>query len=238
MDLSAYLAPVTTPIPERAMTPEQFDGQLELMQSPSSEASTFYKEVYSGAIPESIPLSVRPNSESFSMNMAGMVLSHALHDLGYYAAATKALAQHLKEIVGDKPVLDLMAGSGYMTKALREAGVLTIATDNYSWGFEGPAEKLDALAALEKYKDIAGTVLIAWAPHGDGTDLEIWSRVLLEPEYSLGVVVIGEGVGGCTGSDAFASARELSNHEVVPYETFMGLHDYCTYHSLRPEPWM
>lgn len=232
--VTTHLESFEIPLPARAGTFEELMASLDERRDrtvPSQELIDFCRTIWDGEIPEGVPEMLLERTSPF--DITHFIVCPALQIRGYYARATKSFAESVAHI-GLGTVLDPFAGSGYMVKAFREAGIPTIATDDYSWGFQGPAEKLDALAAVRKYADQIDTVLISWVPPGDSVDFEIYK--LLQAEYPhINIMVISEGIGGCTGSDAFADIRS-GWEELYGYETTWGLRDYCTFlPGIRPE---
>jgi hypothetical protein len=221
----SYLDSFTIPVPERAGTLEELFASMEQMNGDlTRELKSFCETIWAGEIPESVPEEIA--YQDVSTTISHFVISPALQSRGYYARATKRFVRGLEGMeLGT--VLDPFAGSGYMVKALREAGIPTIATDDYSWKFDGPAEKIDALAAIRKYGDQINTVLLAWVPWESTIDMEIYQ--LLREEYPwINILVISEGPHGCTGSTEFAELhREWE--EIYSYQTTWALRDYCAF---------
>lgn len=199
----------------------------------------FSNSVYAGEIPEFLPFEM---SEHYALHRGGiniMMLRSALQKRGYYAHVTQVFAKEVSEIEGIGTVLDPLAGSGFLAKSLREQGVPTVMTDDYSWGFKGAAENLDALAALEKYGDKVDTVVISWAPYNSDIDKKLWDRAR-ERFPHLNFLVISEGVGGCTGSESFAEIHEQFE-ELQTYSTSYGIRDRAVFYRsgdfyVEPDP--
>jgi len=201
---------------------EAYSTLVALGGEVTPELRTFTETVWAGEIPETFPLEL--SEEDFGNRMAHFALSSFLQSRGYYARATKVFANTVaEENLGT--ILDPFAGSGYMVKAFREAGIPTIGTDDDSWGFEGPFEKLNALESLRKHGNEVNTVLFAWTPPLDTVDLELYQ--LMKRDYPhLNALVISEGPHGCTGSVEFAELHK-SWPTLYNYETSWALRDYC-----------
>lgn len=197
------------------------------------EAETFnlakdvYTAVLSGETPESIP-NILKNGQKFS-NSVGMFLHSAMADAGYFGRVTKEVAQDIAKNVKNGTVLDVMAGRGFAVKALREAGVKTIGTDNNSWNLSEDIEQFDALESVRNYGAQVTHILISWAPYESTIDLEILH--LIRAEYPhITIIHIGEGYGGCTGSEEFIIAANMIEEEYpVRYVTTHGINDYLTF---------
>jgi hypothetical protein len=222
-----YLESFSIPLPAHAGTLDELLAALDENSRDvrsSEELLEFCRTVWAGEIPQRVPECLVERTSPQDTNH--FIVSPALQDRGYYARATKDFADSISRIdLGT--VLDPFAGSGYMAKAFREAGIPTIATDDYSWGFQGPAEKLDALSAVRKYGNQVQTVLLAWVPPEDSIDMEIYELVRSEYPH-LNILVISEGPYGCTGSEAFARLH-WGWEEFCSYQTTWALRDYCSF---------
>src|SRR5699024_6074466 len=81
---------------------------------------------------------------------------------GMYAFVSWRWVKPFAKWIGERKVLEVMAGRGWLSHALRELNVNVIATDDYSWSYEcgwlppvTDVEELDAIKSVEKYgKDI------------------------------------------------------------------------------------
>lgn len=108
-----------------------------------------------------------------------------------FAVITKKFADKLAEYLNGKKCLEIMAGSGTMTKSLCDRGIDIIATDDYSW--DGPifenvkceVEKLSATEAIKKYSDV-DVILVSWMP----LDVDGLSIVSAIREHNPDVLII------------------------------------------------
>lgn len=146
--------------------------------------------------------------------------------------------------IKNKKILEIFAGSGILSLGLQFNGVTIHPTDNLSWfkkdevmGIEdnldqkhsrhgsiyiNDIEQLDALEAVEKYKDDYEVLLFSWPPIDDPISIEacrMWST-----KHPDGIIVyIGETKEGCTG------CRELYEEyvtiETFPMYNYRGIHD-------------
>lgn len=121
------------------------------------------------------------------------------------AEVVTELASHLK----GKNVLELAAGSGYLSSLLQQRGIQVKVTDNFNWAngnygsWKKPfteVESIDALKAIEKYGDDYDVVLLSWPPYDNPLAHQILLRCL---EKNLDMIYIGEDIGGCTADDDF-----------------------------------
>lgn len=133
------------------------------------------------------------------------------------APFAKALADYLNGV----PVLEIMAGNGYISKGLRNnnANQQIYTTDSQAWVKENETgkhpvtkiEKLDAVSAIKKYGDQVDYVIMSWAPDKGETDWEVLQ--LLRQDYpDIKFLVIGE-KDGATNSKKFWQEAQLSQDE-------------------------
>ncbi|TGE83281.1 SAM-dependent methyltransferase [Weissella confusa] len=143
-------------------------------------------------------------------SMYGFVSSDFVRDLSVYTDG--------------QPVLELMAGHGYISaglKALVPAQKI-IATDNEDWRTQPDptsakpvtdVENMDAIAALDMYGENVSTVIMSWAPDTTDADWHVLQYIRdNQYRFDFDFIVIGE-KDGATDSDVFWHEAEL---EEVP----------------------
>lgn len=146
---------------------------------------------------------------------------------GMFAIVARNWIDELANWIGDRSCLEIMAGSGWLAKALSESGVDIVATDDLSWDFHKkvdlvfPVEKLNATASIKRYSD-ADVLIVSWPPYrGNAIDYacRAWGK-------GIPIVYIGEGEGGCTATDYFfRHFVEYDNMPYIPLLAWPGLHD-------------
>jgi hypothetical protein len=150
---------------------------------------------------------------------------------GLWIVIDKKWTKKLAQYINGRKCLEIMAGGGWLTKALLEHGVDIVATDNFSWAKEKlphktmkpviEIEKLDAIEAVNKYRD-RDVLVVSW-PHSSFDNVlceacQLWGR---EKE----IVYIGEGEEGCcAGMDFWHCFKALDIK--IPMKSWDGLHDY------------
>ncbi|MBN9240158.1 MAG: hypothetical protein BGO97_10630 [Micrococcales bacterium 70-64] len=96
---------------------------------------------------------------------------------GIYCFYSKEFIAEVTKLAAGRPVLEIAAGDGTLTRFLRDAGVDCIATDDHSWSREitygSSVEKLDARQALRKYKP--EVVICSWPPPGNSFERDVFS---------------------------------------------------------------
>lgn len=167
-----------------------------------------------------------------------------------FSIITKELIDELKEFIGDRKVLEVMGGNGYLSRCLHEAGVDIICTDTNEWATSKkvssryqnwvntwyPIEQLDAVEAIEKYND-RDVVIMSWPPYCEPTDVDVLNECLWRGKT---LIYIGEGEGGCTGTDQFFEIvddlgdKGKVRHNLYSGTTFdmlqfFGMHDQVFY---------
>lgn len=206
---------------------EHFDQMNEILLASNpkarKESREFLIATINGEIMDDLPQDVKDNVR------VSNGIRPSLMRAGYYVAATRENAKSIKANIGEGVVLDVMAGRGFFTKALREVGVKTIATDDNSWGISSHVETLDAIEAIDKYAKDIDYVMIAWAPLQSDLDHKILWHIRKNHPH-LTIINVGESSGGCTGSDIFwEDAEEDLNYPYIHHETFASTHDYVAY---------
>ena len=134
--------------------------------------------------------------------------------------------------IGNRTCLEIIAGAGWIAKALSAHGIDIVATDDYSWEkgshnnhnilrkYQYSIEELEASEAVEKYQDI--DILICSWPYMDNEFTNACKYWQGKP-----IVYIGEGESGCTADDEFFQGFE--EDESAPEIQLMcwpGLHDH------------
>jgi hypothetical protein len=140
---------------------------------------------------------------------------------GMWSYVNAPFAKALADYLNGAPVLEIMAGNGYISKGLRNnnANQQIYTTDSQAWVKENETgkhpvtkiEKLDAISAIKKYGDQVDYVIMSWAPDKGETDWEVLQ--LLRQDYpDTKFLVIGE-KDGATNSKKFWQEAQLSQDE-------------------------
>lgn len=141
-----------------------------------------------------------------------------------YAYVSNTFIQDLSAYTNGLPVLEIMAGHGYISAGLRAVAPAQtiIATDNEDWRTQPDpttakpvtdVENLDAIAALDTYGENVATVIMSWAPDTTDADWQVLQYIRDNRyRFDFELLVIGE-KDGATDSDVFWQAATL--HEVT-----------------------
>ena len=164
-----------------------------------------------------------------------------------YPVLTKAVMKEITESLIDNninTVLEVCAGTGWLSYNLQKVGIRTIATDNLSWeeDFKRDAVNdwadnhycdvisMDAAVAIKKYHEHVDCIAVSWPPYMDPIGLKIFKAA---DKYSLPILYIGESEYGCCGSDNMwkfigdkRCSCELEDDYICPsYVSWPGIHD-------------
>ena len=137
---------------------------------------------------------------------------------GMWSYTNSSFTNALSKYLTGAPVLEIMAGNGYISKGLRNSNPhqTIYTTDSQAWVKENETgkhpvttiEKLDAIAAIDKYGNDVDYVIMSWAPDKGEQDWEVLQH--LRQHYpKLKFLVIGE-KNGATDSKAFWDHAELA----------------------------
>jgi hypothetical protein len=155
---------------------------------------------------------------------------------GTFIIVDQIWTRKLAQWIGKRKVLEIMAGKGWLAKALSEQGVDIIATDNGSWFHRKNShhhstfpdvflvEKLNALSAIKRYGGERDLLLVSW-PYMD-KDIFYAAKLWDSISGGGGIIYIGEGKGGCTACDEFfAHFSEYEDVQEFPLKQWCGYHD-------------
>ena len=130
----------------------------------------------------------------------------------------------LAKFIGERKALELGAGNGYLTAALRAGGVDITGVDvmderNAVGGYYGEVVVMDAVEAVERYP--ADALILGW-PTSPDEDVDCWSARALERFKGEHVIVIGDPF-RCGTRDFWMGLREGYELEDVDlrYESFI-----------------
>lgn len=107
-----------------------------------------------------------------------LLLRRAYIKLGMWGFVSWRWILPFKEWIGNRRCLEIMAGRGWLSYALKSKGTDVIATDNFSWHKEKFPEwnntmteviQLDAVDAVRKYGEEVDIVMVCWPTMGDST---------------------------------------------------------------------
>ena len=161
-------------------------------------------------------------------------LKNAYNEAGMYTFVSLRWIVPFAKWIGERKVMEVMAGRGFLSKALREQGITVHASDNFSWPVRTWSEtvtdviKMDALEAVEKHGKEYDILIMGW-PYMDDTAYRIIKR-LYEVNPRALVVYIGEPSGGCTADELFFEHFDMIVDEkfieaAMYYQSWEAIHD-------------
>lgn len=163
------------------------------------------------------------NEKNMKRDTIMMLTRSYCQSKGYYGIVTENYCEELKNYIGNKKVLEVMPGRGFLAKGLAEQGVNIKATDDLSWpNMEDPLTNIDNLSALEaikKYGDDFNVLLISWPPYKDYDINEAIQHWGAKKE----ILYIGEDDGCCANEDFFKMIKMKKSKIEQPQ--FSGMHD-------------
>lgn len=143
---------------------------------------------------------------------------------GMWAYVSAPFIKDLSDYLNQQPVLEVMAGNGYVSKGLRnlQTSQNIFTTDNQAWVKENETgkhpvtaiEPLDAIAALQKYGDQVKYVIMSWAPDKQTTDWQLLQEMRKNyPELTL--ITIGEQNGATNSKEFWQHAQMIQSDQTV-----------------------
>lgn len=150
------------------------------------------------------------------------------NERGMWPIVDMAWTKQLADWIGQRSALEIMAGGGWIAKALNQHGADIVATDDYSWAGKHsqmiPVYPVGRLHALEAVVTIpADILLISWPPYGDETisaACRLW-------DSAKPIIYIGENDGGCNAPESFWECFQVDNSVPhFPMVSWDGIHDY------------
>lgn len=135
---------------------------------------------------------------------------------GMWSYPNAMFVNALSDYLNGTPVLEIMAGNGYLSKGLRDHNPTeTIyTTDSMAWKKENQTgrhpvtqiEPLDALKAINKYGNSVDYVLMCWSPDKLTIDMDVLNLIRSRFPH-LKLLVIGEKDGATNSKEFWHSAK-------------------------------
>lgn len=184
-----------------------------------------------------------PKDVDTFMNMRTVMERDMWNNIGMYAFVSKEWVKPLSEWIGKRRVLEVMAGVGWLARALREYGTSIIATDDYSWYNKEnwpsitKVLKMDAVEAIVKYAKKVDIIIMSW-PYMNDTAYKVIKAMNKENPQAI-MIYIGEGGGGCTADymffEHYDEIEDPDFDEInQKYRAWEGIHDYLSHGRYKP----
>jgi hypothetical protein len=145
-------------------------------------------------------------TEGWSINMTGMYYRSFYCKAVSWAVYSTEFLDSMQRLLAGRRVLEVCAGRGVMSRVMRGRGEDWTATDLNP--VTDDVEEMDAIEAVRQYKPDA--IVASWIPYGSDLDVQLAE---VARELGIPMVVIGEGNGGCTGSEAFWNRSRESYYD-------------------------
>ena len=201
------------PYSDNQDTAKEFEKELVMMSHIIDDMKLYRK------IPENYPCIVNTPPHLLDVHTSVYELRERFIEAGSYSLVSYDWVRKLKEtIIKDSKCLEIMAGSGLLSKALKDVGCDIIATDNKSWvdfnrimfspWFRDPftdVEELDCIDAIEKYGKDVDFVIVSWAYMDDTCYRALLKMREVNPDCLM--IYIGE-YGDCCADENFTQAAE------------------------------
>ena len=214
-----------------ALLPLGVVGAVQIERRKTVDTTTYLEHIKNGTVPPEPPrvASSRGNTYLTGSSMESYKYRDECIARGLWTVIDRVWTAKLAGWIGNRTVLEIMAGAGWIAKALTELGINVTATDDFSWSDQHskmelvfPVQKKDAaVACLHSNADI---LLVSWAPYGDEAicrACEVWGS-------DRPIIYIGESEGGCNAPDEFFEHfKELTDAPEIPLMSWWGLHDGC-----------
>ncbi|AEV95706.1 hypothetical protein [Pediococcus claussenii] len=139
---------------------------------------------------------------------------------GMWCYISAPFVDKLANYIDGKPVLEVMAGNGYISKGLRDKGQTVIATDSLDWTKENETgrnlvteiERLDAIKAIKKYGNQVAFVIMSWSPDGLSIDQDILKNIR-DTNPGIKLICIGERNGATNSAEFWQMAQYVDENE-------------------------
>ena len=177
-----------------------------------------------GTIPTYPPDGLIPGGYSFNFDLNYYSARSECTSRGLWLVIDEVWTHKLAQWIGQCKVIEIMAGGGWLAKALVSYGIDIIATDNYSWnskhsiGKQHPVRRMTAIKAARLPGDI---LLVSWPPYGD----KAICRACKAWGGDRPIVYLGESEGGCNAPDEFFEHFKPIEHPDFGMVSWDGLHD-------------
>lgn len=155
-----------------------------------------------------------------------------------FSLINKEWIKLLAKWIDNKRCLEVMAGCGSLSYALKQENTNIIATDNFTWKGGGDwntdknywtnIQDIDAIEAVKKYGKDIDIIICSWAYMDDTLYRVLQTMRKINPNCVM--IYIGEGWGGCTAdNNFFDNMTEIKDKEIdyinLYYQRWDGIHD-------------
>ena len=192
----------------------------------------WYKDLFNdNIIPSNSDVYSILNSSVEAVHYGYLIRDQYIRNFGY-TLITKEFISELVSLIGDNNILEVAAGSGYLSKCIQQYNpdIIVYTTDDGSWdnwNTDYDIEVIDACDAIDKYSSDIKYVLLSWPEYDSPMASNVLRKCL---EHNIPLIYIGTEYGGCTADDSFFNLMDSeTNVEYVcdSYISFPGIYDKC-----------
>lgn len=181
------------------------------------ETVNFIQDLKNKKNPKQIPsyfIKKRDNDFDLKYDLSTYVFKELMQNECFYGIATQKNCKSIVKKTKGRKILEVVGGVGWFAKGISEAGGEIKSTDNKSWFSDYinvfNIEDIDAVEAVQKYKDDYDILLISW-PDMDDTAF----NCIKEWGNKKDIIFVGE-LGGCTADHQFK--EHFQPNEIIDYE--------------------
>jgi len=197
-----------------------------------SSLKEFVNNVEYGVLSDIAPLEeLKTNYTGYYNYMNVFMSREKCTKKGMWAIVDKTWTKQLAQWIGNRKCLEIMAGAGWLSKALNEHGIDIIATDDDSWTNKEhkhtdmkkvyPIETISGKDAVNNYLD-RDILIVSWPPY-DNSEI---CRICDEWGSDRPIVYIGEGDGGCCAPEIFWVDFKIEEEPNIKIPQWDGIHDH------------
>lgn len=162
---------------------------------------------------------------------------------GMFAFVSQDWTKPLAKWIGTRKCLEVMAGAGWLAKALKDEGVDIIASDNHTWGRKQEwvlvtdVIEEDATISVTNHGEFRDILIMSW-PYMDDHAYMAAKQMYIQNPKAL-ILYIGETEGGCTANEKFFEHFEpildpQFEQAVENFKSWDGIHDYPYLGKFKP----
>lgn len=217
---------------------ERYPNRTSIIEQYEKIIGTLEKHI----IPDSYPQTDDFVLSEHELGIEAFFFRDRIIELSGFALLSYNWIRPLAQWIGECPCLEIMAGSGALTFALKKCGVDIVATDygmyieKQSRWFSNPwcdVERIDCLEAIRKYSVSRPLIICSWPDMDDKAYNALMTMRETNPKAKM--IYIGEGMGifgyGATANaDFLAQAESVDDPEfenaVRQYKQYTGIHDF------------
>jgi hypothetical protein len=191
----------------------------------------FINDIKTGNVPETIPTEITEYSSDYALKSMLWDLRSQVNAHGMWALVDKVWTKQLSDWIVNRKVLEVMAGAGWLAKALNEHGVDIVATDDYSWDVDHKhmrrvfdVHQANGIEAIDTWSETE-VLIISWPPHDYDDDSAI-IEICNKWGSDRPIIYIGE-IDGCNAGDTFFCSFEYdeSLYNKFDLKQWVAVHD-------------